>query len=38
MPFHFKEAAANVLTSNTGLDPVCKIPSYKVSAVRIEKG
>jgi formate dehydrogenase major subunit/formate dehydrogenase alpha subunit len=37
IPFHFKEAAANVLTSSTGLDPVCKIPSYKVSAVRIEK-
>jgi formate dehydrogenase major subunit/formate dehydrogenase alpha subunit len=37
IPFHFKEAAANVLTSSTGLDPLCKIPSYKVSAVRIEK-
>jgi formate dehydrogenase alpha subunit len=37
IPFHFKEAAANVLTSSTALDPVAKIPSYKVSAVRIEK-
>jgi len=37
IPFHFKEAAVNVLTSSTGLDPVAKIPSLKVSAVRIEK-
>ena len=36
IPFHFKEAAANVLTSATSLDPVAKIPSLKVSAVRIE--
>ncbi len=37
IPFHFKEAAANVLTSGAGLDPVARIPSFKVSAVRIEK-
>jgi formate dehydrogenase major subunit/formate dehydrogenase alpha subunit len=37
IPLHFKEAAANVLTSSTGLDPVAKIPSFKVSAVKIEK-
>ena len=37
IPFHFKEAAANVLTSSTSLDPLSKIPSFKVSAVRIEK-
>jgi len=37
IPFHFKEAAANVLTSGTALDPICKIPPFKVSAVRIEK-
>ncbi len=37
VPFHFKEAAANVLTSSTSLDPVAKIPSFKVSAVRLEK-
>ncbi len=37
IPFHFKEAAANVLTSSTSLDPMAKIPSFKVSAVRIEK-
>jgi formate dehydrogenase major subunit/formate dehydrogenase alpha subunit len=37
VPFHFKEAAANVLTSSISLDPIAKIPSFKVSAVRIEK-
>lgn len=37
IPFHFKEAAANVLTSSTSLDPVAKTPSFKVSAVRLEK-
>ncbi|HAS54007.1 MAG: formate dehydrogenase [Nitrospirae bacterium GWC2_57_13] len=37
IPFHFKEAAANVLTSSTTLDPIAKIPSFKVSAVRLEK-
>jgi len=35
MPFHFKEAAANVLT-NTALDPISKIPELKVCAVKIE--
>ncbi len=37
IPFHYREAAANVLTSSTGLDPVCKIPELKVTAVRLEK-
>jgi predicted molibdopterin-dependent oxidoreductase YjgC len=37
IPFHFKEAAANVLTSSSSLDPIAKIPSFKVSAVRIER-
>jgi predicted molibdopterin-dependent oxidoreductase YjgC len=37
IPFHYHEAAANVLTSSVGLDPVCKIPSLKVTAVKIEK-
>jgi formate dehydrogenase alpha subunit len=37
VPFHFKEAAANVLTSSSSLDPIAKIPSFKVSAVRIER-
>jgi predicted molibdopterin-dependent oxidoreductase YjgC len=36
MPFHFAEAAANALT-NTALDPVAKIPEYKVCAVKVEK-
>jgi formate dehydrogenase alpha subunit len=35
IPFHYKEAAANVLT-NAELDPVCKIPELKVCAVKIE--
>jgi predicted molibdopterin-dependent oxidoreductase YjgC len=35
IPFHFSEAAANVLT-NPALDPVAKIPEYKVCAVRVE--
>jgi predicted molibdopterin-dependent oxidoreductase YjgC len=35
-PWHFYEAAANVLT-NDALDPTCKIPEYKVCACRIEK-
>jgi len=36
MTFHFKEAAANLLTIDA-LDPVAKIPGYKVCAVKIEK-
>jgi predicted molibdopterin-dependent oxidoreductase YjgC len=36
IPFHYKEACANLLT-NDALDPVCKIPEAKVCAVRIEK-
>lgn len=36
MPFHYAEAAANVLTNNE-LDPISKIPEFKVCAVRIEK-
>jgi formate dehydrogenase alpha subunit len=35
MPFHFAEAAANVLT-HAALDPVAKIPEYKVCAVTVE--
>src|SRR3990172_1871293 len=35
-PMHYREAAANVLT-NDALDPVVKIPEFKVCAVRIEK-
>jgi formate dehydrogenase alpha subunit len=36
MNFHFAENCANILT-NSALDPVAKIPEYKVCAVRIEK-
>ncbi|MCD6567475.1 MAG: formate dehydrogenase subunit alpha [Dehalococcoidia bacterium] len=36
LPFHFAEAAANRLT-NDALDPVAKIPEFKVSAVKVEK-
>ena len=36
VPFHFAEAAANQLT-NDALDPVAKIPEYKVCAARLEK-
>ncbi len=36
MPFHFVEAAANVLT-NPAVDPSAKIPEYKICAVRVEK-
>ena len=36
VPFHFREAAANLLT-NPALDPYAKIPSFKVCAVRVEK-
>jgi len=35
IPFHFVEAAANALT-HAALDPIAKIPEYKVCAVRVE--
>ena len=34
-PCHFAEAAANALT-NAAIDPVAKIPEYKVCAVKVE--
>jgi formate dehydrogenase alpha subunit len=34
IPFHFAQAAANKLT-NAALDPVSKIPEYKVCAVKL---
>lgn len=34
--FHFKEAAVNLLT-NAALDPIAKIPEYKVCAVKVKK-
>jgi len=36
IPFHFMEAAANILT-NPALDPIAMIPEYKVCAVKVEK-
>jgi predicted molibdopterin-dependent oxidoreductase YjgC len=35
IPFHFAECAANLLT-NPALDPVAKIPEFKVCAVSVE--
>ncbi len=36
MTFHFAEVLSNVLTNNV-IDPVAKIPEYKVCAVRVER-
>lgn len=36
IPFHFREAAANLLTHDV-LDPLAKIPEYKACAVRVAK-
>ena len=36
MTFHFAESPTNTLTQNI-LDPVSKIPEFKVTAVRVEK-
>ena len=36
LPFHYAKAPANMLT-NAALDPVAKIPEFKVCAVRIER-
>jgi formate dehydrogenase alpha subunit len=36
MTFHYREAAANLLT-NDALDPVAKIPEFKVCAVRLRR-
>ena len=36
MTFHFEEAPANLLTINA-LDPVAKIPEYKVCAARVRR-
>ena len=35
IPFHFREASANVLT-NDALDPFGKIPEFKFCAVKLE--
>ena len=36
LTFHFAESSANLLT-NPALDPVSKIPEFKVCAVRVER-
>ncbi len=36
IPFHFREAAANLLT-NDALDPYGKIPEFKYCAVKVER-
>jgi len=36
LAFHWREAPANVLTHDFALDPVAKIPEFKISAVRLE--
>jgi predicted molibdopterin-dependent oxidoreductase YjgC len=36
LPFHFAEAAANILTLDAR-DPQAKIPDYKICAVSLEK-
>lgn len=37
VPFHFREAAANLLTHADGLDAGAKTPEYKYAAVRLER-
>lgn len=37
LSFHWKEASANLLTQDFALDPLAKIPEYKVCAVRLER-
>jgi predicted molibdopterin-dependent oxidoreductase YjgC len=36
LAFHWREAPANILTQDHTLDPIAKIPEYKVSAIQIE--
>ena len=36
LSFHWREAPANLLTQDYALDPLAKIPEYKMSAVRLE--
>jgi len=36
IPFHYREAAANILT-NTALDPISRIPELKVCAVNLKR-
>lgn len=36
LAFHWRESPANILTQDFALDPVAKIPEYKVCAVRLK--
>ena len=36
LAFHWREAPANILTQDFALDPLAKIPEFKISAVRLE--
>jgi predicted molibdopterin-dependent oxidoreductase YjgC len=36
LAFHWREAPANILTQDFKLDPVAKIPEYKMCAVRLQ--
>jgi len=36
IPFHYKESPANRLT-NPAIDPIAKIPEYKVCAAKVSK-
>ena len=36
IPFHYADAAVNLLTNNA-LDPTAKIPEFKICAARLEK-
>jgi assimilatory nitrate reductase catalytic subunit len=38
VPFHFNGTGRANLLTNTALDPVSRMPEFKVCAVRIEKG
>jgi formate dehydrogenase (NADP+) alpha subunit len=37
LAFHWREAPANMLTQDFALDPVAKIPEFKICSVRLEK-
>ena len=37
LSFHWRESPANILTHDEKLDPIAKIPEFKVNAVRLEK-
>jgi len=37
LPIHFGENPTNVLTNAEAVDPLAKIPEFKVSAVKVEK-